>query len=146
MVSELETLVRSRFSLVLHCNVENYGFDIDTDRVSNRAYVRNLDDKSSASKMFSSTKAARNANKGTYVVSVDGKPTFTVADVIGCVRRLQADEIKSFEIVFAPEKRLTDAEQRRVDEEHCWFTPNGVPVQYVDAGTNRDQTKLVSSV
>ena len=37
------------------CDVVNYGFDIDTDRVSNCAYVRNLDDKSSASKMFSST-------------------------------------------------------------------------------------------
>ena len=24
------------------CNVENYGFDLDTDCVSNRAYVRNL--------------------------------------------------------------------------------------------------------
>ena len=75
------------------CNVENYGFDINTDR----AYVRNLDDKSSASKMFSSTRAARNAIKGACIVSVDGKPTFTMADVIGCFRRLQADEIKSFD-------------------------------------------------
>ena len=56
-----------------------------------------------------------------------------MADVIGCFRRLQADEIKSFEIVFAPEKRLTAAEQRQVDDEHRWFTPDGVPVQYVDA-------------
>lgn len=64
---------------------------MDTDRVSNRAYVCNLDDKSTAAKMFSSTKAARNAIKGAYVVSVDGKPTFTMADVIGCFRHLQAD-------------------------------------------------------
>ena len=78
--------------------------------------------------MFSSTKAARNAIKGAYVVSVDGKPTFTMADVIGCFRRLQADEITSFKIVFAPEKRLSATEQRRIDNEHPWFTPHGVQV------------------
>ena len=62
-----------------------------------------------------------------------------MADVIGCFRRLQADEIKSFEIVFAPDKRLTAAEQWRVDEEHRWFTPDGVPVQYVDAISSEDE-------
>ena len=43
------------------CDIKNYGFDIDTARVSNRAYVRYLDDKSSTAKMFLSTKAARKA-------------------------------------------------------------------------------------
>lgn len=115
------------------CDIESYVFDIYTYRVSNRAYVHNLGDKSSTAKMFSSTKAARNAIKGAYVVSVDGKPTFTMANVVGCFCRLQADEIELFEIVFAPEKRLTADEQRCVDNEHQWFKPDASPVQYIDA-------------
>ena len=89
--------------------------------------------------MFSSTRAACNAIKGAYVVSVDGQPTFTQADIIGCFRRLQADEIKLFEIVFAPEKRLSAAVQRRVNDEHNWFTPDTVLVQYVDTISTDDE-------
>ena len=37
------------------------------------------------------------------------------------------------ECLEAPEKRLSVAKQQRVDNEHSWFTPDGVPVQYVDA-------------
>ena len=83
-------------------------------------------------KMFLSTKAAQNDIKGAYVVSVDGKPTITMADVIGCFRRLQADDIKLFEMVFAPEKHLSADEQQRVDNEHQWFTLDDIPVQYVN--------------
>ena len=61
-------------------------------------------------------------------------PSFTVLSyVIGCFGRLQADEITSLEIVFAPEKRLSAAEQQR------WFTPDGVPVQYADAISSDDE-------
>ena len=62
-------------------------------------------------------------------MSVDGKPTFTMADVISCFRCLQADEIKLFEIVFVPEKRLSADDQQLVDNKHQWFTPDAAPVQ-----------------
>ena len=53
--------------------------------------------------------------------------------VVGCFQRLQADEIKSFEIIFAPERRLTADEQRQEDAENQWFTPDDAPVGYFDA-------------
>ena len=59
-------------------------------------------------------------------------PTFTIADVVGCFCRLRADEIKSFEMVFAPEQRLSADEQQHIDAEYQWFTPDAVPFQYVD--------------
>ena len=101
----------------------NFGLNVDTDWVNNRMNAHNTDDKSSAFKIFSSTTAARCNIKGAYIASVDSKPTFTMKDVLGCFQPLQADKIKSFKIVFAPELGLSAHEQRRIDYEHQWFTP-----------------------
>ena len=67
----------------------------------------------------------------TYIVSVDGKPTFTDNDVIGCFFRLLADNVKLFDIVFAPERRLSTHEQRGVDAEYRWLMSEATQVHFL---------------
>ena len=56
----------------------SFGLELATDPLYNRAYVVDVKNRSSAQRMFSTIKAARNKIKGAFIVSIDGEQVFTV--------------------------------------------------------------------
>jgi hypothetical protein len=82
----------------------SFGMEIAQDELSNRAYVHDIKDKSSASWLFSSHKATQNKIWGAYIVSIDSECVFTKANAIHILKHLHDEHMVQFNIVFAPEK------------------------------------------
>ena len=104
-----------------------FGLDLEDDILYNRAYVHEIQDRSSASRLFSSTKATRNKIRGAYIVSIDGERVFTKSDALRILKRLHDEQATEFDIEFAPEKRLDASQLRKALIEHDIFQPALVP-------------------
>ena len=89
---------------------EAFGFEFGTDKLTNRAYVAEVKKKSSAERICSSWKATRNQIRGAYFVRIDGEKVFTREDVVRVLKRLYNEQVKEFDIEFAPERKM-DARQ-----------------------------------
>ena len=110
-------------TLKVQCDDATYGLRIADDELRNRAFVQSVKDNSSARKMFSTMKAANNAIKGAYIVSVDNQPVFTKADVLTALRLLRDANRKTVAFEFAPERRLYARAKAKVLDEHSYFDP-----------------------
>ena len=95
-----------------------FGFEFGTDKLSNRAYVSEIAKGSSAEKICSSWKATRNQIRGAYFVSIDKEKVFTREDVVRVLKRLFTEQVKEFEVEFAPERRLSASQMRKSLIEH----------------------------
>ena len=115
-----------------------FGMELDSDILYNRAYVSDIKGKSDTERVFSSAKAARNKIKGAYIVTIDGERVFTTADAKRVLRRLYDEQVDEFEIVFAPEKRLSATEVRKALTEHDIFQPNAPEEEHVAQLTAAD--------
>jgi hypothetical protein len=101
------------------------GMELDNDVLFNRVYVRQVANQSDTQKMFSTIKATRNKIRGAYIISINGEPVFTKEDAIRVLEKLQTDNVKEFEIEFAPEKKLNADQLRKALIEHNIFLPEG---------------------
>ena len=102
----------------------SFGMELAEDVLSNRAYVQEIKEKSSASRLFSSIKATRNKIRGAYIVSIDGERVFSKEDALRALKRLHDEQVKEFQIEFAPEKRLDASQLRKALVEHDIFQPD----------------------
>ena len=82
------------------------------------AYVSEIAKGSSAEKICSSWKATRNQIRGAYFVSIDKEKVFTREDVVRVLKRLFTEQVKEFEVEFAPERRLSASQMRKSFIEH----------------------------
>ena len=80
----------------------SFGFELGTDKLTDRAYVAEVKQKSSAEKLFSSRKATRNKIRGAYFVRIDNERVFTEDNVVRILKRLFDEQVKEFNIEFAP--------------------------------------------
>lgn len=110
--------------LVPSCRSPLFGFTITTDDINNRAFVADIRYNSSASKMFSSHKAATNKIRDACIISIDGIPVFTNDDVLIQLDRLHTSRPPFFDIEFAPEKRMAAQQLRDAMREHNIFHPD----------------------
>jgi hypothetical protein len=94
-------------NVLVQCNSPTLGVVIGNDAIYNRAYISSIRDKSSVSKIFSTHCATNNRLRGSYIVSVNGNPTFTADDVTSALALAKNAGLQSIPIEFAPEKKLT---------------------------------------
>ena len=85
----------------VRCQNPTFGLTVATDALFNRAYVSDVTDKSSAARMFSSVKAARNKIRGAYIVRVNATPIFTQEEAIEALRHLFVTKATTIAIELA---------------------------------------------
>jgi hypothetical protein len=105
-------------NVIVQCNSPTLGMVIGNDAIYNRAYVSSIRDKSSVSKIFSTHRATNNRLGGSYIVSVNGNPTFTADDVNSALTLAKNAGLQSIPIEFAPEKKLTACGLQQALVEH----------------------------
>ena len=108
------------------CKKQNFGLTIETDDLNNRAYVLDIKDKSSASRIFSSLKATKNKIRGAYIVKINNIPVFTKGEVLSALRKARDFRENEITIEFAPEKKLSARQTRKVVRELRWHAPESV--------------------
>ena len=77
-----------RMRVLSDCSRPNFGLVIERDPQYNRAYVLDVDTKSSAAKLCSSLTATRRAIKGSYIVEIAGHRIFTKSEAIASLAKL----------------------------------------------------------
>lgn len=127
-VSEFDSGSTPFFSTILKtvkaiCTNDNFGFSLTTDTLSQRVFVSNTKAGSSAARVFSSQRATNNKIRGAYITKIAGNPIFTIDEALAAFRRLLADKASSFQIEFAPERRLTAKQMQRAVREHDLYAP-----------------------
>jgi hypothetical protein len=117
-----ETVITKTFTV--RCKQQNFGLSLATDILYHRAYVRHIGLHSTIAKGYSSMKAANNALRGAYLLSINGMKVFSVADVLSAFTGLRNQELPHFSITFAPERALTSKQLQKALIEHDLFRPN----------------------
>ena len=95
------------------CSLPNFGFKIELDPQYGRAYVLDVDAKSSAAKLFSSLKATRQAIRLSYIVEITGHCIFSKSEATTALARIRDEGLSEFHITFAIEPALTAKQRRR---------------------------------
>ena len=110
--------------LVCSCDNDTFGLTISRDELYGRAYISDIADKSSASKLFSSLKSTRNKLRGSYLVEIAGHRIFTEKEAVTALKKLHDAGVSDFPLTFAPEAKLTAAQVRRNTNEANLIAPN----------------------
>jgi hypothetical protein len=86
------------------CVDPTFGFDLGTDVTSNRVYISAIRDRTSASTLCSSPRAARRKYIGAFVTAINDEPVFTSTDIRRAFQQLRAisPTPSSFTITLAP--------------------------------------------
>ena len=110
--------------LTVSCDDPTFGLEIARDITNNRAFIADIKDRSSGSKLCSSHKATRRKLKGAFIVSIDNKPIFTKDDALSALRELKSKKAPKFSITFAPERYATASQLRKALTEHNILLPD----------------------
>ena len=68
--------------------------------------IHEIQNKSSALKLYSTLKAMQNRLGGAYIVEINGTPVFTKDEWVAVLKELRKKKVETFEIWFAPERKL----------------------------------------
>ena len=101
----------------------NFGLHIEHDPQYNRAYVLDIDAKSSAAKFFSSLKATRKAIRLPYIVEIAGHGIFTKSEATTALLKLRDKGVSQFHIMFAIEPSLKARKRRHNANKLALFDP-----------------------
>ena len=82
-------------------------------------FLEDINKNSSASKLFSSHKATRNKIRGAFIVSINGTQVFNKSSAITLLADLHSQGIKTFDIQFAPEHKMSSQQQWKQLDELC---------------------------
>ncbi|MCE2996259.1 MAG: hypothetical protein LW863_11705 [Flammeovirgaceae bacterium] len=129
--------------LLKRCNHPLFGLTISTDALNDRAYVSNVTRNSSASKMFSTHKAATNKIRGAYIVQINNHNVFTKNDAVRLLQQTR-DRNASVDIVFAPERAMDAKHLRQAISEHNIFQPDAPDDEHLPAFTIADIRSIAS--
>ena len=102
----------------------SYGFIFEDDELLQRCYIKDVRDKSPASRLYSSRKATRNKVRGAYVLSINNNRVFTSDEAYKLLRHLHDQGVDDeIPITFAPEKKLSATTVRKHANEYGLFAP-----------------------
>lgn len=108
------------------CKDKTFGFAIESDEINNRAFVSDIKNKSSAAKLYSTHKATKNKIRGAYVVKINGIPIFTKDEALAALKKLRDWNENTFEVEFAPERKMSAKATRTVMREHKLHQPESL--------------------
>lgn len=80
------------------CRHATFGLTIETDELTNRAYISHIRNQSSAAKLFSTPKSTNSKLRGSFLVKIDNIPVFTKQEVLEVLRRLRDCKVRSFDL------------------------------------------------
>ena len=109
--------------VLLTCSRPNFGLKIELDSQYGRAYVLNIDVKSSAAKFFSSLKATQRAIFLSYIVEITGHCIFTKLEAATALSRIQDEGVCEFHTTFSIEPTLTAKQRGHNANELSLFDP-----------------------
>ena len=105
------------------CTCSNFGLKIELDPQYNRAYVLDVDAKSSAAKLFSSLKATQQAIHLSYIVKIARHRILTKSEATTALSKLRNEGVCEFHITFAIEPTLNARQRRHNTNELALFDP-----------------------
>ena len=105
------------------CSRTNFGLVIERDPQYNRAYVLDVDAKSSAAKLCSSLKATRRALRLSYIVEIAGHRIFIKSEAVAALAQIRDAGVLEFHIAFAVEPPLSARQKRHNANELTLFDP-----------------------
>ena len=112
-----------KIQVLSSCSSPNFGLVIERDPQYNRAYVLDVDAKSSAAKLCSSLKATRRALRLSYIVEIAGHRIFTKSEAVAALAWLRDAGVLQFHITFAVEPPLSARQKRHNANELALFDP-----------------------
>jgi hypothetical protein len=125
-----------------------FGLSLKDDEINHRVFVDKVSPNSSASKLFSTTKATNNRIKGAYIIAINDILVFSKSDAVKILQQLFDNGVKEFDISFAPDKRLTAKELRRTLRDHREpniFAPND-PSQQDELSISLEDIRSIASL
>ena len=105
------------------CSRPNFGLVIERDPQYNRAYVLDVDAKSSAAKLCSSLKATQKPIWLSYIVEIAGHRIFTKSEATTALSQIRDEGVCEFRITFAIEPPLSTRQRRHNANELALFDP-----------------------
>jgi hypothetical protein len=100
-----------------------FGFQLGTDELYHRVYVKEIAAKSCASNIFNNLKASRKRLRGVFITHLNGSPVFSEADVILQLQSIQDQGVKEFSITFALEKKISGKKLKQAMDNYHRFSP-----------------------
>jgi hypothetical protein len=101
-----------------------YGFQLGTDELYNRVYVKEIAAKSYASNIYNNLKASRKRLRGVFITHLNGNPVVSEADAILQLQSLQDQGLKEFFITFAPERKISGKKLKQAMDNYHHFSPS----------------------
>ena len=105
------------------CTRPNFSLQIESDPQYNRAYVLDINAKSSAAKLFSSLKASRKAIRLSYIVEIAGHHIFTKSEATTALLKLRDEGVSQLHITIAIEPAFNARQRRHNADELALFDP-----------------------
>ena len=106
------------------CKSPTFGLVLEADPQYSRAYVLDVNAKSSLADLFSSLKATRRAIHLSYIVEIAGFSIFSKSEASTALAKLRNAGVSQFHITFAVEPALTAKQKRHNANELALFGPN----------------------
>ena len=116
-------MISKQMQVLSSCSRPNFGLVIEPDPQYNRAYVLDVDAKSSAAKLCSSLKATPRALQLFYIVEIAGHHIFTKSEAVAALARIRNVGVLQFHITFAVEPPLSARQKRHNTNELALFDP-----------------------
>jgi hypothetical protein len=126
-----------------------FGFQLGTDEIYYRVYVKEIAAKSCASNIFNNLKAFRKRLRGVFITHLNGNPVFSEADAILQLQSLQDQGVKEFSITFAPEMKISGKKLKQAMDNYHHFSPGShalpvnLPMIWIQSTTDLPVIMLV---
>ena len=88
------------------------------------AFIKDIDNNSSASRLFSSFQATRNKIKYAYLIEISGHHVFDKDDAVQHLKQLHNQWVVEFPVTLAPIKQLSQKDVQRNINEATLFARN----------------------
>ncbi|MCE2995760.1 MAG: hypothetical protein LW863_09190 [Flammeovirgaceae bacterium] len=126
-----------------------FGFNLNTDALNDRVYVKSISPTSSAAAIFGRPKSTNNKIRGAYIISINDTQIFTKEQAFHAFRKLFDNHVDSFEITFAPEPALSTAQTRvalaESQDKYTLFAPNA-PSSVDEPSLSTEDLRAISSI
>ena len=106
------------------CTCPNFGLQIKFDTQYGCAYILDIDAKSSATKLFFSLPATRQAICLSYIVEIAGHRIFSKSEATTALGQIRNEGVSEFHTTFAIELSLTKKQQQHNANKLALFDPS----------------------
>jgi hypothetical protein len=110
--------------LTITCKHPLFGLTLATDELSQRVYISDIAQRSSASLLCSSLKATKRKHLGAFIIAINDEPVFHRAEAIQRLELLRTDDtIKTIQLTLASDRRPDAATRNRQARDHVAYRP-----------------------